>query len=237
MIIYGKNPIAEAIRKGDTINKLYVENGLMDNSSREIIFLAKSNGVFVNFADKRKLNELCGTEKHQGFVALCVEFEYTDFNKMLEQAGENSIILILDGIEDPHNLGAILRTAEAIGVHGVVIPLHRACAVNDTVLKTSAGAVNNIKVSRVTNLSQSIQKIKSAGFWVYGLEADGKDILKQKGLSGKIALVAGSEGFGISQQIKKSCDEILSLPMFGKVNSLNVSVATGVALYLILKQN
>lgn len=238
MFIYGKNAIKEALASGKTFNRLLVEFGRKDAIGEKIISDAKNAKIKVDFANKVTLTKFAGTEKHQGFVADVTNFAYCTTGDILlhaEQREELPFVLILDGITDPHNLGAIIRTAEACGVHGIIIQKDRACAVNDTVYKTSAGAINNMKIARVTNLSQEINFLKKRGLWVYGLELGGADIYKTN-LTGPIALVIGSEGFGIKDLVKTNCDSIITLPMNGKINSLNASVATGIAVYEILRQ-
>ena len=238
MIVEGKNAVRELIASGSTVNKIYALNNLHDNISNEIISLAKQNKIRIDFVSKEVLDKKSVGGKHQGFVADTVDFVYSDVEDILDfanQKGQSPFIVILDGIEDPHNLGAIIRTCECAGVHGIIIPKHRACQVNDTVIKTSAGAVSNMKIASVTNISNTIELLKSNGVWVYGLELGGKDIYKTN-LSGGIALVVGSEGFGISRLVKQNCDEIVTLPEKGQINSLNASVACGIAVYEILKQ-
>ena len=238
MIIYGKNAVREAIISGKTINKLMVENGPKDKIGSEILSLARENRIKIAFETKQNLFKRSGTQKHQGFVAEITEFKYSSVQEILlraEEKEEQPFVLVLDEIADPHNLGAIIRTAEAIGVHGIVLQKDRACAVNDTVHKTSAGAISNMLIARETNLTQVLTFLKKQGLWVFGLELGGSDIFRTN-LKGPIALVVGSEGFGIKDLVKKNCDEIISLPMRGQVNSLNASVASGIALYEIARQ-
>lgn len=238
MIIYGKNAVREAIISGKTINKLMVENGPKDKTGSEILSLARENRIKIAFETKQNLFKRSGTQKHQGFVAEITEFKYSSVQDILlraEEKEEQPFVLVLDEIADPHNLGAIIRTAEAIGVHGIVLQKDRACAVNDTVHKTSAGAISNMLIARETNLTQVLTFLKKQGLWVFGLELGGSDIFRTN-LKGPIALVVGSEGFGIKDLVKKNCDEIISLPMRGQVNSLNASVASGIALYEIARQ-
>ena len=238
MIIEGKNSVREVILGGGTINRLYVQNNLSDNTSNQIIKMAKDKKIRIDFVSKEVLDRKSPSKRHQGFVCETVDFVYSSVEDILgyaEQKGEVPFIVILDGIEDPHNFGAIIRTCECAGVHGIIIPSRRACQVNETVIKTSAGATLDIKIASVTNLNNTIEKLKESGVWVYGLELGGKDIYKTN-LSGPIALVVGSEGFGISSLVQKNCDEIVSLPQKGKINSLNASVAAGVAIYEIVKQ-
>jgi 23S rRNA (guanosine2251-2'-O)-methyltransferase len=243
MLVYGKNSIIEAIRSEKTFNRLFVDKNSRDKSTQEIIDLARANGIKIDFIDKvlieRKLSNLDNKSKinHQGVVGDIVEFEYSeieDIFNLAKEKNESPFILILDGVEDPHNLGAIIRTAECAGVHGVIIPENRACSVNDTVLKTSAGAAANVNVVKVVNLSRTIELLKDRGVWVYACEVGGKNLFKEK-LTGPIALVVGSEGHGISRLVKEKCDNILTIPMKGKINSLNVSVAAAIAIFEVVR--
>lgn len=238
MLIYGRNAIREAILSGKTINKIYIENGPKDKVLSDLMDLARKNHIKIVFEHKTALVKLVGEVKHQGAVAEIIDFKYSKPIEILQYAesrGEMPFVLILDEIADPHNLGAIIRSAEAIGVHGIILQKDRACAVTDTVFKTSAGAISNMKIAREVNLTQIIEFLKKQGLWVFGLELGGSNIYKTN-LKGPIALVVGSEGSGIKALVKKNCDEIISLPMKGQVNSLNASVATGIALYEIARQ-
>lgn len=243
MLIYGKNAIREALISEKTFNKLYIDKSLRDNASQEIINLAKQNNVKINFVDRKILDNKTVNLKnekiaHQGMLGEIVEFDYAEIDdifNLAESRNEQPFILILDGVEDPHNLGAIIRTAECAGVHGIIIPEHRACAVNDTVLKTSAGAVSNVNIVRATNLNNVIDQLKKKGVWVYACELGGENIWKSN-LTGPIAVVMGSEGFGVSKLTKQKCDGVFTIPMYGKINSLNVSVATAVSVFEILRQ-
>lgn len=234
MLISGKNSVLEALKAGMTINKIWILKGSKTND--EIVLLAKENKIRFEFADKLVLDKK--SMHHQGVVAETVEFEYSEVEDILslaKQKEEDAFILILDGIEDPHNFGAIIRSAECAGVHGIIIPKHRQVPVNDTVVKTSAGAVSNIKIAKVTNINQTIDTLKENGIWVFGLEAKGQNAY-QANLKGAIALVVGSEGNGISALTVKKCDGLISFPLKGKVNSLNASVASGIAVYEVLRQ-
>lgn len=238
MLIYGKNAIREAINSGKTINKLFVENGAKDNVGAELLNLARNNKIKIVFETRQNMQKKVNTNKHQGFIAEITDFSYSttsEILKLAEEKGEHPFVVVLDSIMDPHNLGAIVRTAEAIGVHGIILQKDRAVAVNDTVYKTSAGAISNMKIARVVNLSNEINYLKKQGLWVYGLELGGEGIYSTN-LKGPIALVVGSEGFGMKELVKKNCDSIVTLPMRGQVNSLNASVACGVALYEIARQ-
>lgn len=234
MIISGKNSVLEALKADKTINKISVLKN--SRNASEIVALAREKGVRFEFVSKAILDKK--SVHHQGVVAEVVEFEYSsveDILKKAEEKSESPLIVILDGIEDPHNFGAIIRSCECVGAHGVIISKHRQVAVNETVVKTSAGAISNLLISRVTNINQTIDYLKQKGVWVYGLEASGKSIYKTN-LTGSVALVIGSEGSGISMLTQKKCDEIVSLPLYGKVNSLNASVACGISVYEVMRQ-
>lgn len=243
MLIYGKNAVLEALKSEKTFNKLFIDKSLRDKTLQEIIDTARENGVKIDFVNKIVLdNKILSLDRkdkvnYQGVIAETVEFEYSEIDdifKKAEESGEPPFILILDGIEDPHNLGAIIRTAECAGVHGVIIPDRRACLVNETVLKTSAGAASNVNIVKVTNLNNIIEKLKEKGIWVYACEVGGQNLFKTK-LTGPIAIVVGSEGNGISRLVKQNCDDIVTIPMKGKINSLNVSVAAAVVIFETLK--
>jgi 23S rRNA (guanosine2251-2'-O)-methyltransferase len=243
MLIYGKNAVLEALKSEKTFNRLFIDKTLRDKSLQEIIDLARKNGVKIDFVNKvvleNKILSLKSKEKinYQGVIGETVEFEYKELEDIFELAkekGEDPFILILDGIEDPHNLGAIIRTAECAGVHGVIIPDRRACLINETVLKTSAGAASNVNIVKVTNLNNTIKELKDQGVWVYACEVGGQNLFKAK-LTGSIAIVVGSEGSGMSRLVKENCDDIITIPMKGKINSLNVSVAAAIATFEVLK--
>lgn len=234
MIISGKNSVTEALRAGNSVNKIQIlKNG---RGYEEIIELAKDKKIRFEFVDKQVLDKQ--SSFHQGVVADIVDFEYSEVEDILELAAlkeEDPFIVILDGIEDPHNFGAIIRSAECSGVHGIIIAKHRAVPVNDTVVKTSAGAISNMKIARVSNINQTIDFLKNQNVWVYACESRGESIYKTN-LKGSLALVIGSEGQGVSRLTTEKCDGIVSLPLLGKVNSLNASVACGIALYEAIRQ-
>ncbi|MBQ7602927.1 MAG: 23S rRNA (guanosine(2251)-2'-O)-methyltransferase RlmB [Clostridia bacterium] len=237
MIIYGRNAILESLKANKAVFVIYAHEGQKTKPS-EILALAHKAHTKVNFVDKATLNNLAKTEHHQGYVAEIEDYAYCEIEDILALAqskGQQPFVVMLDGVEDPHNLGSILRVCECAGVHGVIIPKYRACPINETVAKTSAGALGHILISRVSNLNNTIKKLKQNGMWVYAVELGGDDIYKQN-LQGDLCLVVGSEGDGISQLVKKNCDGILTLPMFGKVNSLNASVACGVAVFEAVRQ-
>lgn len=233
-IIYGKNAVTEALKAERPIDTVY----LLKNAQgmNQIVALAKKQGIVIKDVSEDKLKALCG-EKHGGTAAVMSAVTYCTVDDILENAekkGKPPFIIICDEIQDPHNLGAIIRTAEASGADGVIIPKRRSATVNSTVFKTSAGAAAWVKIARVSNLVDTIKTLKKHGVWVYGAEADGTPIDKAD-LSGAIALVIGSEGFGLGKLVRENCDVVLSLPMFGKVNSLNASVCAGILMYEAVK--
>lgn len=233
-IIYGKNAVTEALKAERPIDTVY----LLKNAQgmNQIVALAKKQGIVIKDVSEDKLKAMCG-DKHGGTAAVMSAVTYCTVDDILENAekkGKPPFIIICDEIQDPHNLGAIIRTAEASGADGVIIPKRRSAAVNSTVFKTSAGAAAWVKIARVSNLVDTIKTLKKHGVWVYGAEADGTPIDKAD-LSGAIALVIGSEGFGLGKLVRENCDVVLSLPMFGKVNSLNASVCAGVLMYEAVK--
>ena len=205
-----------------------------DDFSKKVVDLCRKKGIRFDFVDKKSLDKL--SEHNQGFVAEITEFEYSTVEDILNNKKSNdNFILILDNIQDPHNFGSIIRVAECAGVDGIVIESRRSCNVNETVYKTSCGAVNYVKIAKVTNINEVIKKLKQENIWVYACEADGENISKAN-LKGNIAIVVGSEGDGVGKLTKQICDGVISLPMFGKVNSLNVSTATSAVVYEIVRQ-
>ena len=237
MKIYGKNPCLECLKAGkSTIDSLKVQIGLKDNISNTIIRLARESGAKVSFLKKEILDR--EQKNHQGFIMETSDFKYCEVDDILalaKQKNEDPFIIILDEINDPHNLGAIIRTAECCGVHGIIIPKNRSVLVNETVVKVSTGATSYVKIAKVVNLSQTIEKLKDSGIFVYALEKGGKNIYGQS-LTGPCAFVVGSEGAGIRSLTKKVCDEMISIPEYGKINSLNASVACAITAYEIRRQ-
>ncbi len=234
MIISGKNSVYEALVAGKTINKVMLDSSKMDDFSKKIVELCKKSHTRFDFVQRKSLDKL--SEHHQGVVAEITDFCYCDVDEILSSKGEKgSFIVILDGVQDPHNFGSIIRVCECAGVDGIIIESRRSCAVNETVFKTSCGAINHMKIAKVNNINDQIKKLQEKGVWVYCAEADGDDIYKTN-LTGDIAIVMGSEGFGVGALTRKLCDGTLSLPMFGKVNSLNVSTATSAMVYEIVRQ-
>ncbi len=238
-IIEGRNAVIEALRAGRTIDKIFIQKGDTDKTLGHIASKARDAGVVVVDADKRKLDGMSQTHAHQGVIALAALREYCSVADILAIAQERSeppFVVICDEISDPQNLGAIIRTAEAAGVHGIVIPKRRSAGLTSIVDKTSAGAAEHMAVARVANLSAAIKELQEAGVWVYGTAAEGRSELWQTDLKGSIALVIGSEGDGISRLIRENCDFLVSIPMLGKVSSLNASAAAAVLIYEVLRQ-
>lgn len=234
-IIAGRNPVMEAIRSGRSIESILVAKGERSGSVVAIIAKVKQKNIPVKDVDSKKLDFLAKGVNHQGIVAQCAVKEYSTLEEIFalaEERGESPFIIVLDKIEDPHNLGAIIRTAECAGAHGVIIPERRSAGLSYTVEKTSAGALEYMPVVRVKNISAVLQKLKDKGIWVYGADMDGEHY-KKVNYDGAVALVIGNEGKGISPLVAKDCDVIVSLPMKGKINSLNASVAAGILMYEI----
>lgn len=236
-IIFGRNPVLEAIRSGREIDRLYIAHGVTSGSISEIIAKCSARGILIKEISSQKLDYYCNGGNHQGVALMIASHEYSTVEEILEFAktrNESPFIIICDEIEDPHNLGAIIRTAESCGVHGIIIPKRRSASLNATVAKTSAGALEYMKVARVTNIANTIDLLKKEGVWIFGADMDGKDY-KKFDFSVPLALIIGNEGKGIGTLTRKKCDEIISLPMRGKINSLNASVAAGILMYEVLK--
>ncbi len=238
-MIAGKHPVMEALRSGRDINKIWIAEGAQKSLTQPIVAEAKQHGVIVQFVDKRKLDAMVEGVQHQGVVAQAAAFAYAEIEDLLARArelNETPFLLILDEIEDPHNLGSILRTAECTGVHGVIIPKRRSVGLTATVLKTSAGAAEHVPVARVTNLAQTIDRLKEEGVWVAGTDVSApQDVYKTK-FDLPLAIVIGNEGKGMGRLIKEKCDFLVKLPMHGRLNSLNASVAAGVLMYEVVRQ-
>jgi 23S rRNA (guanosine2251-2'-O)-methyltransferase len=237
--IAGKHSVQEALRSGRSINKIWVAETAQKHHVHPILHAAKEQGIVVQTADKRKLDQMVPNIPHQGIVAQVAATRYYELEELLEAAkgGEREpFLLILDEIEDPHNLGSILRSADSAGVHGVIIPKRRSVGLTATVSKTSAGAVEYVPVARVTNLAQTIDQLKEAGIWIAGADANAKQDVFASNLSIPLAIVIGNENKGISRLIKEKCDFLVRLPMSGRINSLNASVAAGVLMYEVVRQ-
>ena len=237
--VEGRNSVLELLETGKDINKIYIANGEHHGSIKRIIAIAKERKIILVEVEKNKLNEMSQTENNQGVIAIVPPFEYCEVEDILEEAkkrNEKPFILILDGIEDPHNLGSIIRTAETAGVHGIIIPKRRAVAVNSTVNKVSAGAVEHMKIARVNNINDTIKFLKDNGLWIVGTDGDTKTTYYEQDLTGAIGIVIGSEGYGMSRLTKENCDFMVKIPMKGKVTSLNASVSAGIIMYEAVKQ-
>ena len=237
--IEGRNSVIELLESKKDINKIFVTKGERHGSINKILAMAKERNVIIVEKDKKQMAQMAQTPNHQGVIAIVPPFEYCEIEDILENAkikNEDPFVLILDGIEDPHNLGSLIRTAETAGVHGIIIPKRRAASVNSTVSKVSAGAVEHIKIARVTNISDSIQKLKDNGLWICGTDIDAKNYYYDQDLKGPLGIVIGNEGQGMSEKVKKNCDFLVKIPMKGKVTSLNASVSTGIVVYEAVKQ-
>lgn len=239
MKVEGRNAVAEILKTDKTIDRLIVAKGLSDAGANRLINDARARGVRVTFYDREVLDRESATGKHQGFIAEVTDFKYATVDDILalaEKKNEPPFIIIADGVEDPHNLGSILRVAECAGCHGVIIPSRRAVSVNETVIKVSAGAAAHVLVAKVTNVNDAVDYLKKRNVWVYCADMDGEEIYSSD-LRGSIAFVVGGEGTGVKRLTKEKCDGVVSLPMFGKVNSLNASVAAALVAYEYVRQN
>ena len=236
--IEGRNAVLEAFRAGKTIDKLYVLKGCMDGPIQSILREAKKGDTIINFVEKERLDQMSQTGRHQGVIANAAAYEYAEVEDILtaaEAKGEAPFLILLDGIEDPHNLGAILRTANQAGAHGIIIPKRRAVGLTAVVAKTSAGAINYTPGAKVTNLVRTMEDLKKRGIWFVCADMDG-DVMYRVNMTGPIGLVIGNEGNGVSRLVKEACDMTASIPMKGDVDSLNASVAMGVLAYEIVRQ-
>ncbi len=237
-IIAGRNPVSEALRSGRAIDSILIAKGELNGSIKVIAAKAKAMKIPIKETDRKKLDHLCGGAAHQGIVALAAIKEYAtidDIFALAESREESPFIIVLDEIEDAHNLGAIIRTAECAGAHGIIIPKRRAAGLSYAVGKTSAGAYEYMPIARVTNIPTVLEELKERGCWIYGADMDGS-VYCENDLKGACALVIGSEGKGIGRLVREKCDVVLSLPMCGKINSLNASVAAGILMYEMMRQ-
>lgn len=237
--VEGRNSVFELLNSNRDINKIYIQKGEKHGAINKIISLAKEKHIVISEIEKNKLDQMSQTKNHQGIIAVVPPFNYCEVDDILQLAKskqEDPFIIILDGIEDPHNLGSIIRTAETAGVHGIVIPKRRCSLVNSTVSKTSAGAVEHMKIARVSNLVQTIEYLKEKDVWICGTDMDTSTYYYNQDLKGAIAIVIGSEGFGMSRLVKEKCDFLVKIPMKGKVTSLNASVSAGIVIYEVVKQ-
>lgn len=236
--IEGRNAVLEAFRSGKTIDKLFVLDGCQDGPVRTIVREAKKHDTIIHFVEKERLDQLSETKKHQGVIAVAAAYEYAEVDDILEIArekGEPPFLFLLDNIEDPHNLGAIIRSADAAGAHGMIIPRRGGAGLTAAVMKASAGAAQHLPVARVANLASTVQELQKKNIWVYAADMDGEDWCTVD-YAGGVALVIGSEGSGVSRLLRERSDRIVSLPMYGRVNSLNASVAAGILLYEVARQ-
>ena len=238
-IIEGRNAVIEALRAGTAVDKVYIAKGETDATLGHIASTARGKGIVVVEADRRKLDAMSVTHSHQGVIAVAAVREYASVSDILQSArdkGEAPLVVVCDELSDPHNLGAVIRTAEAAGAHGVIIPKRRSAGLTAIVAKTSAGAVSYLPVARVANLTALLKELKEEGLWVFGTAADGATSLYQADLKGPAAIVIGSEGNGMSRLVREQCDFLVSIPMRGQVNSLNASAAAAVVLYEAVRQ-
>ena len=238
-VLVGRNAVTEALKSGRGINKLWIASGDREGSVAEIAALAKERGIVVQYVERAKIEALAGGHRHQGVLAYVAPVPYAELEDILKAAeakGEAPFLVLLDELEDPHNLGALLRTADATGVHGILIPKRRSVSLNATVAKTSAGAVEYVPVARIGNIAQTLKKLKEKGFWVAGADMDGEKAYYEADLTGPLVLVVGSEGKGTSRLTKEACDFIVRMPMVGRINSLNASVAGSILMYESMRQ-
>lgn len=237
-IIIGRNAVIETLKGDRTIETLYISNNKLEGSIKTIVGIAKEKKILIKEVDKKKLDSMCDGETHQGVIAKITPYRYSEVSDILSLAkerGEAPFIVILDEIEDPHNLGSIVRTAELCGVHGIIIPKRRSASVSTTVYKSSVGAIEHIKIAKVTNINAVIEELKQEGIWVYGADIRATEYSYQVDFSGPCAIIIGNEGRGISKLTVQKCDKLIKIPMVGKINSLNASVAGGIIMYEVLK--
>ena len=235
MKIEGRNAVEELVKSGKAVDKILVQEGSRDREPRELLALIKSAGVKVQFADKSALDRQSVTRRHQGFIAFAEEYEYAETSDILSSCTGDDIVVVLDGIVDPHNLGSIIRVCECAGVKGIIIGKNRSAGVTENVIRISEGSANHMKIAKVTNINSCIDEFKENGFWAYALEVGGQDIYKTD-LKGKALIVVGGEDTGVSRLTKEKCDVTVEIPLAGKVNSLNASVACGIAVFESVRQ-
>lgn len=237
-LVEGRNAVIELLKSNKTIEQLFIANGKMEGSINKILGLAKDKGVIVKEVDRKKLDLMSETKAHQGVIAQITPFKYSTVDEILnyaKQKDEDPFIVILDELEDPHNLGSIVRTAELCGVHGIIIPKRRNVGVTATVYKASVGAIEYVKIAKVINVNSTIDELKAKNIWVYGADINGEEYSYDTNFNGACAIVIGNEGKGISKLTKNKCDKLVKIPMVGKINSLNASVAGGIMMYEVLK--
>lgn len=238
--VVGRNPVLEILKADKEVEKLYVLKGELQGSINKIIGIAKDRKIIIQQVDRAKLDSMSDGNAHQGVVALITDYKYATIEDILNKAEDKQqppFVIILDEIEDPHNLGAIIRTAECAGAHGVIIPKRRSAQVNQTVYKSSAGAVEHMLVAKINNVVNTIEELKDKGLWVYGADINGADYHFNTSLKGAIALVIGNEGKGMSRLVKEKCDVLVKIPMEGKISSLNASNAAAILIYEVFRQN
>lgn len=237
--IEGRNSVLELLESGKDVNKIFVTRGEKHGSINKILGIAKERKIIVVEKDKKQMDEMAQEENYQGVIAIVPPFEYVEISDILEVAkerNEDPFVIVLDGIEDPHNLGSIIRTAETAGVHGIIIPKRRAAQVNSTVNKVSAGAVEHMKIARVNNINETIKYLKDEGLWVCGTDMNTNTYYYDQDFKMPIAIVIGSEGFGMSRLVKENCDFLVKIPMKGKITSLNAAVSAGIVMYEVVEQ-
>ena len=237
--IEGRNSVLELLESEKDINKIYVQAGEKHGSINKIIAMAKAKKILISEIDKNKMKQMAQTDNYQGVIAIVPPYEYAEVEDIIAFAkskNEDPFVVILDGIEDVHNLGSIIRTAETAGAHGIIIPKRRAVAVNSTVNKVSAGAASHMRIARVNNITETIRYLKEEGLWICGTDVNTNTYYTEQDLKGPIGLVIGSEGFGMSRLVRENCDFLVKIPMKGKVQSLNASVSAGIVMYEIVKQ-
>lgn len=238
-IIEGRNPVIEAMNSDVQIDRILISKEIAEGSISKILTMAKEKNILVKYVDKVALSKISENGRHQGIIAEAMEYEYKEIEDIFanaEKKNEKPFVIILDEITDVHNLGAIIRSAECLGAHGVIIPKRRAAGVNGVVAKTSAGAVEYLPIVRVTNISQTLEILKEKGLWIYGADMDGEKYINEEKLDVSLGVVIGSEGSGIGRLIKKNCDTLVKIPMKGNINSLNASCAASIIIYEIMKQ-
>ena len=238
-ILIGRNAVTEALKSGRGINRILLAKGELSGAAKPLVHLAKERGIVIDFVERAKIESIAAEHRHQGVLAYAAPVAYASVEEILQRAeekGEAPFLLLLDQLEDPHNLGALLRTADATGVHGVLIPKRRSVSLSATVAKTSAGAIEYVPVARIGNVAQTMKELKEKGLWVAGADMDGEQDYDEADLTGPMVLVIGSEGYGISRLAKENCDFLVRMPMVGKLNSLNASVAGSILMYESMRQ-
>lgn len=237
--IVGRNPVMEALKSNREVEKILVANGELQGSIKQIIGMAKDKHIVIQYVDRNKLDTISDGNAHQGVAALVTSYKYCTIDDIFEKAkklNQEPFIIVLDEIEDPHNLGSIIRTAECAGVHGIIIPKRRSATVTQTVVKSSAGAIEYMLISKVNNITNAISELKEKGLWIYGADMDGEEYYFNQKLKGPIGLVVGNEGKGLSRLVKENCDFLIKIPMLGKISSLNASNASSILMYEVVKQ-